>query len=76
MDWPDFGIPKNSESFLNFLYAVRQSGVIPSAEGSSDTPSSRVCGPPVIHCSAGIGRSGTFILVDSALVLVSFACGI
>lgn len=28
-------------------------------------------GPAVIHCSAGIGRSGTFSLVDTCLVLVS-----
>jgi len=28
-------------------------------------------GPCVIHCSAGIGRSGTFVMVDSILTEVS-----
>ena len=51
--WPDFGVPTCPDTFLEFLGAVRESG-------SLDT--SKV-GPPVIHCSAGIGRSGTFILV-------------
>lgn len=57
--WPDFGIPSSPVSFLMFLEAVRQKGVLEDNVG-----------PSVIHCSAGIGRSGTFCLVDSALVLV------
>ena len=57
--WPDFKVPTLS-AFLNYLHAVRQSGAL-----------SRDVGPPVIHCSAGIGRSGTFCLVDTCLVLVS-----
>lgn len=57
--WPDFGIPNSALSFLMFLEVVRDKGVLHSDYG-----------PAVIHCSAGIGRSGTFCLVDSALVLV------
>ena len=30
----------------------------------------RPIGPAVIHCSAGIGRSGTFCIVDTALLQV------
>ena len=61
--WPDFGLPQSRSSFLEYLIAVRDSG---SLDISQDV------GPPVVHCSAGIGRSGTFCLVDSCLLLVSF----
>ncbi|XP_054721198.1 tyrosine-protein phosphatase non-receptor type 1-like isoform X2 [Uloborus diversus] len=57
--WPDFGVPESPAAFLNFLFAVRKSGALNSNYG-----------PPVVHCSAGIGRSGTFCLVDSCLVLI------
>ncbi|XP_078254188.1 tyrosine-protein phosphatase non-receptor type 2-like isoform X1 [Rhinoraja longicauda] len=57
--WPDFGVPESPASFLNFLFKVRESGSL-----NSD------CGPAVVHCSAGIGRSGTFSLVDTCLVLM------
>uniref|UniRef100_UPI00398EF6FB tyrosine-protein phosphatase non-receptor type 2 isoform X2 n=1 Tax=Pristiophorus japonicus TaxID=55135 RepID=UPI00398EF6FB len=57
--WPDFGVPESPASFLNFLLKVRESGSL-SAE----------CGPAVVHCSAGIGRSGTFSLVDTCLLLM------
>ncbi|KAM4688584.1 tyrosine-protein phosphatase non-receptor type 2 [Discoglossus pictus] len=57
--WPDFGVPESPASFLNFLFKVRESGSLGPAHG-----------PIVVHCSAGIGRSGTFSLVDTCLVLM------
>lgn len=58
--WPDFGVPESPASFLNFLFKVRESGCLNSDQG-----------PVVVHCSAGIGRSGTFCLVDTCLLLMS-----
>ncbi|KAF4521350.1 hypothetical protein B566_EDAN006939 [Ephemera danica] len=57
--WPDFGVPQSPLAFLHFLMLVRQSGALDENVG-----------PPVVHCSAGIGRSGTFCLVDTCLVLM------
>lgn len=49
--WPDFGTPA-TESFLEMTKAVGQT--------SKDKPI-------VVHCSAGLGRSGVFITVHTAL---------
>ncbi|XP_025053138.1 tyrosine-protein phosphatase non-receptor type 1 isoform X2 [Alligator sinensis] len=57
--WPDFGVPESPASFLNFLFKVRESGSLSLEHG-----------PVVVHCSAGIGRSGTFCLVDTCLLLM------
>lgn len=57
-DWPDFGEPSCALTFLNFLNLLRNEQVFD--------------GQPVVHCSAGIGRSGTFIFVD--IVLQMLAC--
>ncbi|XP_048577171.1 neurofilament medium polypeptide isoform X2 [Nematostella vectensis] len=59
LTWPDFGVPKAPGYFLSFLFECRNAGVL-----SSDV------GPAVIHCSAGIGRSGTFVMIDSILAEV------
>ncbi|XP_042346313.1 tyrosine-protein phosphatase non-receptor type 2a isoform X1 [Plectropomus leopardus] len=58
--WPDFGVPESPASFLNFLFKVRESGSLGPEHG-----------PSVVHCSAGIGRSGTLALVDTCLVLMA-----
>ena len=59
--WPDIGVPLCPDSFLEFLHAVRNSGSLDEDVG-----------PAIVHCSAGIGRSGTFCLVDTCLVMVSY----
>ena len=53
VSWPDFGVPDSPTVFLRFLSDVCRSGVMQSSMG-----------PLVVHCSAGIGRSGVFTLTD------------
>ncbi|XP_070207481.1 tyrosine-protein phosphatase non-receptor type 11-like isoform X2 [Littorina saxatilis] len=54
--WPDYGVPADPGSVLNFLHMVNtQQEAINGA------------GPIVVHCSAGIGRTGTFIVLDILL---------
>ncbi|XP_046983413.1 tyrosine-protein phosphatase non-receptor type 11-like [Schistocerca americana] len=55
--WPDHGVPSDPGCVLNFLHDVnaRQESCGPSA------------GPVLVHCSAGIGRTGTFIVIDIVL---------
>lgn len=45
---------------FQFLQSVRKAGVLEENVG-----------PAIVHCSAGIGRSGTFCLVDCCLIIVS-----
>ena len=52
--WPDHGVPDNVMSIISFIRHVRK--LFPT---SVDQP-----GPVLVHCSAGIGRSGTFITLD------------
>ncbi|XP_070189417.1 tyrosine-protein phosphatase 10D-like [Littorina saxatilis] len=55
--WPDFGVPKNHTSLIRFVRTVREKLM---KDG----------GPIITHCSAGVGRSGTFIVLDHCLRLV------
>ncbi|KAB1259339.1 Receptor-type tyrosine-protein phosphatase S [Camelus dromedarius] len=52
--WPDHGVPEYPTPFLAFLRRVK----------TCNPPDA---GPIVVHCSAGVGRTGCFIVIDAML---------
>lgn len=63
--WPDHGVPHDPGVVLGFLSDVTLKQSTLGSEGKSP-------GPIVVHCSAGIGRTGTFIVIDILINLITY----
>ncbi|XP_048473649.1 receptor-type tyrosine-protein phosphatase H-like isoform X6 [Rhincodon typus] len=53
--WPDHGVPKTTEELIAFHKVLR------------DHLNRKNQGFPIVHCSAGVGRTGTLIALDYLL---------
>ncbi|GAB1603058.1 tyrosine-protein phosphatase 10D-like isoform X2 [Argonauta hians] len=60
LKWPDFGCPQNTSLLINFVQTVR-----------THMPYINT-GPTLVHCSAGVGRTGTFIVIDRLLQHIQY----
>ncbi|RVE59552.1 hypothetical protein OJAV_G00190000 [Oryzias javanicus] len=58
--WPDHGVPESTDVLIQFRGLIRQHI---DGEGSN--------APSVVHCSAGVGRTGTLIALDVLLQQLS-----
>jgi len=54
LGWPDMGVPKNSQSLHDLFEKIDE--IYAEHHGM---------GPIIVHCSAGIGRTGTFIAIQT-----------
>eukprot|EP00048_Salpingoeca_helianthica_P017654 m.238398 g.238398 ORF g.238398 m.238398 type:complete len:781 (+) comp21761_c0_seq1:456-2798(+) len=54
-DWPDKGVPASTAGVAAFVLEARAAAA-------------RLTGPMIVHCSAGVGRTGCFLAVDLCMM--------
>lgn len=59
-DWPDQDVPRSPHTLLDLCKYV-------DLISKDQTARTGISGPPIVHCSAGVGRTGTYIAVDRTL---------
>ncbi|XP_050675739.1 tyrosine-protein phosphatase non-receptor type 4 isoform X1 [Leptidea sinapis] len=73
--WPDHGVPEDSTAFIDFTKLCSKlrnhRAVIPTVVEELTEAEERILEPPmIVHCSAGVGRTGALILAETALELL------
>ena len=56
-NWPDHGVPERHKDVTELIRTFRE-------EVAKQSPDSSLNAPILLHCSAGVGRTGTVIAID------------
>ena len=63
--WPDHGVPPDPSGILKFMEDINS-----KAKECKKAETTR--GPITVHCSAGIGRTGTYLMIDILIKLIEY----
>lgn len=61
-DWPRNSLPQDSSKFLDFVLLVREAQLMADLDSKDEDVL-----PMVVHCSAGLNRTGAFCAIDVSL---------
>ncbi|GAA5843311.1 hypothetical protein JCM5353_005271 [Sporobolomyces roseus] len=65
LGWRDHGVPEDPSHLVSFINRMNALNLSLSSSSSSSSPS-----PILLHCSAGVGRTGTYLTISSLLPLL------
>jgi protein tyrosine phosphatase len=64
LGWPDFGVPESTAAIREIAHAMEHCRKLGNQNG--------LHGPCVVHCSAGIGRTGSYLAIVQAISTPKF----